>query len=227
MPDEGESMVNVANSMYFNVGTILPIYGETLPKTAKCLAEKEINWVLDPVAIGMGELRQKILMKFKNYRPGIVRGNASEIIALAGLWDLDGGTDKPTNKGVDSTDEVGNAMKAAISVAKFINGAVSVSGEVDLVTDGNIVARSYGGSAYLSKITGAGCALGGVSAVYAACADPFTAALTAVNVFNLAGERAEKLCKGPGSFQAEFLDQLYLASPEDISSVRMDMEIVN
>ena len=36
-------------------------------------------WVLDPVAIGIGELRTDIIKKYKEYKPSIIRGNASEI----------------------------------------------------------------------------------------------------------------------------------------------------
>ncbi len=69
----------------------------------------------------------------------------------------------------------------------------------------------------MEKITGAGCSLGGVCAIYASVADPFTAALAATQHYNLAGSRAEKKANGPASFQMNFLDELYLAKPEEIA----------
>ena len=77
----------------------------------------------------------------------------------------------------------------------------------------------------MEKVTGCGCSLGGVAAVYAAVTDPFTAALTATSIYNLAGSRAEKKAAGPGSFQMHFLDELYLASPEEVAENPWTLEI--
>ena len=82
-------------------------------------------------------------------------------------------------RGVDSTDTVNAAKAAAAALAKWTGGAVAVSGETDLVTDGTVFAYSKGGSHFMEKVTGSGCSLGGVAAVYAAAASPFIAALTA------------------------------------------------
>ena len=68
-----------------------------------------------------------------------------------------------------------------------------------------------------SKITGAGCSLGGVMAIYATQTTSFLAALTGAAVYNLAGARAEEKVQGPGSFQVQFLDELYLATAEEIA----------
>ena len=62
-----------------------------------------------------------------------------------------------------------------------------------------------------------GCSLGGVCAVYASVAEPFIAALTATQIYNLAGSRAEKKCSGSSSFQVQFLDELYNATAEDVA----------
>lgn len=217
LPDEGEFLAKAGGSTYINVGTLLPIYEETLPRTAKTLYELKKPWVLDPVAIGIGAMRTKLLNDFKQYKPSIIKGNASEIIALAGLWKLDGGANTSNVRGVDSTDSVENAKDAAVALAKWTGGAVAVTGKTDLITDGSIVAISHGGSDYMEKITGAGCSLGGVAAVYAAVASPFIAVLTAISVYNLAAKIAETKVDGPGSFQVKFIDELYKASAEDIA----------
>jgi hydroxyethylthiazole kinase len=178
------------------------------------------------VAVGTGSIRSKLLRQFKEYKPTVIRGNASEIIALAGLWGLEGGEVVSKVRGVDSIDTVMEAKTAAVSLAKWTGGAVAVSGKTDLVTDGKVVALSYGGSHFMTKVTGAGCSLGGVAAVYAAVASPFIAALTATAVYNLAGSRAEKKVEGPGNFQTQFLDELYKASAEDIANNPFEIEEV-
>ena len=224
LPDEGEFIANAGGATYINVGTLTPIYEETLPRTAKALFEAKKPWVLDPVAIGIGGLRTKLLLGFKEYKPSVIRGNASEVIALAGLWGLEGGTDQSAVRGVDSTDTVNAAREAAVALAKYTGGAVAVSGKTDLVTDGETVVYSYGGSHFMEKITGSGCSLGGVAAVYATAASPFIAALTATAVYNLAGKRAELRTSAPGSFQTAFLDELYIATAEEIADNPFDME---
>lgn len=226
LPDEGEFLAKAGGAMYINVGTLLPIYEQTLPHVAKVLHETGKPWVLDPVAVGIGTLRTKLLRQFKEYKPTIIRGNASEVIALAGLWELAGGTAVSKVRGVDSTDTVNAAKTAAVALAKWTGGAVAVSGETDLITDGKIVVYSYGGSPFMPKITGSGCSLGGVVAVYATAATPFIAALTATAVYNLAGKRAEKRADGPGSFQVYFLDELYKATAEEIAENPFEIEEV-
>ena len=224
LADVGGFIANAGGATYINVGTLTPIYEETLPRTAKALFEAKKPWVLDPVAIGIGGLRTKLLLGFKEYKPSVIRGNASEVIALAGLWGLEGGTDQSAVRGVDSTDTVNAAREAAVALAKYTGGAVAVSGKTDLVTDGETVVYSYGGSHFMEKITGSGCSLGGVAAVYATAASPFIAALTATAVYNLAGKRAELRACAPGSFQTAFLDELYIATAEEIADNPFDME---
>lgn len=224
LPDEGEGLARICDAMYINVGTLFPIYAETLPKTAKTLHEEQKPWVLDPVAIGLGKMRTDLLTQFKEYKPSIIRGNASEIIALAGLWNVSGGSAVSDVRGVDSTDTVQAAKDAAMALASWTGGAVAVSGKEDLITDGKQVALSRGGSPMMSCITGTGCSLGGVMAVYAAAADPFVAAVTGAAVYNLAGSRAEQYVKGTGSFQTAFIDELYTARPADIAANPFTLE---
>lgn len=225
LPDEGEFLAQAGGATYINVGTLLPIYEETLPRTAKKLAELGKPWVLDPVAIGIGQLRTQLLEQMKPCKPSVIRGNASEIIALANLWEVAGDGGESQVRGVDTTQAVDEAREAAVALAHYTGGAVAVSGEVDLVTDGKVVACSHGGSHFMAKITGSGCSLGGVCAVYACTAEtPLAAALAGVNVYNLAGARAEARTDAPGSFQTAFLDELYKATPEDVARNPFELE---
>ncbi|HHX77363.1 MAG TPA: hydroxyethylthiazole kinase, partial [Firmicutes bacterium] len=178
LPEEGEFLAKAGEATYINIGTLLPVHEEALSLVAKVLHDTGKPWVLDPVAVGVGSLRTRLLRRFKEYKPDVIRGNASEIIALAGLWELDGGSANSRVRGVDSMDSVSAAKTAAFSLAKWTGGAVAVSGKTDLITDGSVVAFSYGGSHFMPKITGTGCSLGGVIAVYLAAASPFIAALS-------------------------------------------------
>lgn len=226
LPDEGECIAQIGGAVYLNMGTLFPVYEETIPRTCKKLFELGKPWVLDPVGLGIGSLRTKLILDMKKYPPKIIRGNASEIIAVAKLWDLDSGSGSAGPVGVDSVDSVEAAEKAAVALARFTGGAVAVSGVEDLITDGKRIVYSKGGSHFMEKITGAGCSLGGVCAVYAAVTDPFTAAVTACQIYNLAGARAEAMSKAPGSFQVNFIDQLYLAGADEVASNPFELKVV-
>lgn len=217
LPDECEAMAKVAPAFYINMGTAMPFYAETLPRAARALCNNRTPWVLDPVGIGMSELRMKILAQFKDFKPTIIRGNASEIIALAKLWQIVDENSGGQVRGVDSTEKVSSAKAAAIELAKFTGGAVAVSGEEDFVTDGTNSILCAGGSVLSTKITGSGCALGGVMAIYAAVATPFIASLTATTIFNIAGTKAAAEAQAPASFKVKFLDTLYTLTGAEIA----------
>ena len=84
LPDEGEALVAGGGAIYLNMGTLFPIYEQTIPRAAKAAHDAGKPWVLDPVGLGIGSLRTQLVNELKQYKPAIVRGNASEIIALAG-----------------------------------------------------------------------------------------------------------------------------------------------
>ena len=224
LPDEGEALGTMSDSFYINVGTLLPSHEETMCRTATALCERKTPWVLDPVGIGLGAVRGHILAHMKDHAPAIIRCNASEAIALADAWGLEGDYATGGVKGVDSTDDVNAARSAAIALARHTKGAVAVSGPVDLITDGQLVAYSQGGSPLMEKVTGFGCALGGVTAVYAACADPFTAALAGSAAFNCAATRAAAQANAPASFKVAFIDELYRATPAGIAANPLAIE---
>lgn len=229
LPDDVLDIAAICGATYINVGTLLPFYKDALADIARGLHDQGKPWVLDPVAAGLGATRTAILESFRDVPPTVVRGNASEIIVLDRMWELSDMTadaGEPTTRpaGVESADEVESAMPAARRIARHLaahsndgQGAVAVSGAVDFVTDGTRDYRLPGGSALMTKITGAGCSLGGVVGTYLAVADPLTAAMAASLHFNRAGEVAEAAAHGPGSFQTEFLDALWNVTAEQIA----------
>ena len=246
LPDDVIDTAEIAGSNYINVGTLLPFFKDALPEIAYKLHKNGKTWVLDPVAAGIGKTRTAILESFRTYPPTIVRGNASEIIALDAMWGLaqhdstvpgtrpagveavdevDSTVPGTRPAGVEAVDEVDSAVDAAKRVARHLAkyspvgaGAVAVSGAVDLVTDGERVFRLPGGSAMMTKITGAGCSLGGVTATYLAVAEPLVAAISASLLYNGASEIAEAKSSGPGSFQVALLDALWNVTAEEVAA---------
>lgn len=225
LADEAEGLAELGGAFYVNCGTLLPPHEASIPAVAAKMHELGKPLVLDPVGIGLGALRASVLRRIRLCKPAIVRGNASEVIALAELWGLDtgaGGSSGPV--GVDSVDAVEDARAAAIAIARFTGGVVAVSGEADTVTDGRVVATSHGGSEMMKAITGMGCSQGGVIAIYATAADPLVAALAGVQVYNLAGRRAAERSGGTGTMQVAFLDELSKATAADIAGNPFELE---
>lgn len=197
---EADVFAAIASGVLINLGTVAPSQQEAMPEAAKAASENNTPWVLDPVAIGALPVRTQLAHRLLDFSPTVVRGNASEIIALAGG---SGG------RGVDSTAAVEEAADAAQAVSQITGGVVAVSGEIDLITDGFRRILCQNGTPMLAQITGAGCSLGAyIAAFVAAGDDPLLATAAAHACFGIAGEKAAAQAKGPGSFGVEFLDEL-------------------
>jgi hydroxyethylthiazole kinase len=168
---------------------------------ATVAGEQSLPWVLDPVAVGATSYRRALGARLVALRPTVIRGNASEILALASAT--------AAGKGADATESVETAETAARALARSCGAVVAVTGEVDFVTDGTRAARVANGHAMMPRVTALGCSLTGVVAAFLAGQDPFEATVAALAYYGLAGERAGATAQGPGSFQTAFLDELY------------------
>ncbi|HBP95078.1 MAG TPA: hydroxyethylthiazole kinase, partial [Pantoea agglomerans] len=94
-------------------------------------------WTLDPVAVGALTLRSDFCQQLLNQQPAVIRGNASEILALA--QQASGG------RGVDTLHQADAALDAAQQLAETWSTLVVVTGEVDYATDGQRLLAVHGG----------------------------------------------------------------------------------
>jgi hydroxyethylthiazole kinase len=164
-------------------------------------------WVLDPVGCGATAYRTGVAAQLAAQRPSIIRGNASEIMSLAGAAGAGG-------KGVDSTVGSSDAVSAAAALARRSGAVVVVTGATDYATDGNTVVAIGGGHELMTLSTGMGCALSAVTAAFAAVAPPLVAASAALAVYGAAGKLAASKLRGPGHLPAELFDALYVLDAE-------------
>lgn len=201
IPGEARPFAAVASGVLLNLGTPSHEQREAMIEAAESANAAGTPWVLDPVAVGSLPVRTELAHRLVRLAPTVIRGNASEIRALAGAG---AGAD-----GVDAADAVDDVRDAAVSLARSSGAVVAVSGPVDLITDGDRVVRIANGDPILTVVTGAGCALGGVvAAALATHDDPFTATVAACTVYGVAAQRAAEVAHGPGSFVPAFLDAL-------------------
>jgi hydroxyethylthiazole kinase len=200
--EEAAEFAQLASALVVNIGTLSPDWAEAMLDAARVAGGRSIPWVLDPVAVGATAFRVKTATDLLPLRPTVVRGNASEILALAGA--------AGRGKGVDSTDESTDAVEAATELATRTGGVVAVTGAVDVVTDGRTTLRVVGGDPLMARVTAMGCAASAMVGAFAAVADePLVATASALAVFGLAGERAAGAAEGPGSMRWRLLDELH------------------
>ena len=208
--EEVEEMAGLASSLVLNIGTLSSPWIEAMVLAGRAARAKGIPAVLDPVGAGATALRTATALRLlEEASPRILRGNASEIRALA---DLGGGT-----RGVDAAHPVEGALEAARMLSRRWGCVVTVSGPTDLVVREDRVARCHNGHPIMARVTGMGCTATALMGAFAAVdPDPFRAAASAMAVMGVAGEVAFGKCSGPGSFQVAFLDALAGLRKEDL-----------
>lgn len=209
IPGEAGGFAAEAAGVLVNLGMPTGEQSQAMCEAAGAAGEAGTPWVLDPVAVGSLRVRTELARQLLAMRPTVLRGNPSEIIALAGAGT--GGC------GVDTSDSVDDAVSSARALARLTGGVVAVSGPVDLVVDPEHEVWLENGDAMLTRITGGGCALGGVIAALAGCVENrFMATVVAVTAYNIAAELAAVRCSGPGTFVPAFLDALAGLEAQDL-----------
>ena len=214
-PRESGEFARIASAVGINIGTPSPSWVDGMTAAAEAAHAVGTPWVLDPVAVGATAYRREIVAGLLRHGPTVIRGNGSEIIAIA--------TSRAGGRGVDSDADSMDALQAARSLAQQQSTVVVVTGAQDIVTDGTRVAVVHGGDARMPMVTALGCS---ASALVAACcgvgADPFDASVTAMVMLASAGARAGTRADGPGSLRVHLIDELAALTAERLGAVRID-----
>lgn len=208
--DEVEEMAGIASSLVINIGTLEAAWVEAMLIAGKTALTKSTPIVFDPVGAGATTYRSKVCKQLiEECKPSIIRGNASEIIAL-----LD--TEVQT-KGVDSTNTSDSALNSAKALALQTNAVVVISGETDYITNGATVETVKNGNPMMAKVTGMGCTATAIVGAFSAVnKNLLEAAAHGMAVMGITGEIAASISKGNGSLQINFLDTLFNLDEEAI-----------
>ncbi len=213
--DEVADMAAIAGALVINIGTLDAEWVESMLIAGKAKREAGSVVVLDPVGVGATRYRTETAWKIiETCQPTIIRGNASEIMALVNA-DI-------RSKGVDSSCASDAAVDSAKKLAVRTGAVVVVSGEVDYITDGDRMETIRNGSSLMPLVTAMGCTASSMVGAFAAInSDAFEASLHAMALMGVAGERAAAQSAGPGSLLTHFVDALYnLTGDELAESVR-------
>lgn len=212
--EEVAEVVALAAALTINMGTFSPAWVAAAELAAGEARRLGRPWVLDPVGVGATAFRRDNGRRLSALGPGVVRGNASEIRALAGIAGTGIGS---AGKGVDTADSVESAAEAADLVARRLGCVVAVTGAVDRVTDGQRIATVANGHAMMTRVTALGCSLTAVTgACLAVQPDAFLATVHALALVGVAGEQAARQATGPGSLRVGYLDRLYALAPREL-----------
>lgn len=200
--DEAAQFSGFADALLINVGTLTRDRRDAMQAAVSAANRAGTPWTLDPVAVGALTFRTEFCQQLLSQQPAAIRGNASEILALA--------NQAAGGRGVDSLHQADAAISAAQQLARDYHSIVVVTGEVDYVTDGHNTLAIPGGSPLMTRVVGTGCALSAVVAGFASLpGERLQHVAAACRVMSLAGERAARQVQGPGSFVAAFLDELW------------------
>ncbi len=215
-PEETDEFITIADALVINVGTLSAPAAISMDSAASAARMHGKPWLLDPVAAGLLTFRDEAIRKLLRHRPSIIRGNASEIMAVARIAGLT--QDSATPHGVDNRHQASEAEALAVKLARHCFCAVVATGAVDVVTDGKTVVRLGNGSPLAPRVTALGCSMSSVMAAYLALTEPFDAALGATILYGVVGDIAGEAARGPASFRTAFLDTLYSIRASDLAS---------
>ncbi|BBO68537.1 hydroxyethylthiazole kinase [Desulfosarcina alkanivorans] len=221
---EVADMAAMAGALVLNIGTLSESWIEAMVLAAGAANQRGIPVILDPVGAGATGFRTRTVMHIlRQVDVSVIRGNASEVFSLS--------DHSVTTRGVDSSLSLSDGIvDSAGAIARQHGCIVAISGERDLITDGDRVLRVANGVPLMTRVTGLGCGLSAVTGAFCAVAgeDLLAATAAAFGFYGLCGQLAFDASDRPGSFYVAFLDALYAAGSaeiDDLLDIRQDGSI--
>ncbi len=217
-PREVEEGIENACALVCNMGAIG--YAGSMVLAGKRANRLGKPAVFDPVGVGGTTLRRDTGARLlEEVHFSVIRGNASEIRWLAGEGTRGSGVDVSLADAV-TEENLPQAAQMVRRLAQKTGSVVAVSGEIDLVTDGNRTAAFRNGCPTMARITGSGCMLTALTGAFCGAApdDCFAAACTAAAAMGVCGELAEKrrleTKAGNASFRIYLIDAVFNLTEE-------------
>lgn len=209
---EVEEMVAISHALVVNIGTLDEYWVESMILAARKANSVNKPWVLDPVGAGATSYRDNVLSELLILNPTVIRGNASEIIALSKA-------NITATKGVDSTAKSDEAIQAAENLVRNYGSIVCISGETDIIINGNDKIFLKNGHEMMTKVTGLGCTASALIGAFIGVIENKTeAVVAAMSLLSISGQLAANKSAGPGSLQLHIIDKLYNITEEEFSA---------
>ena len=223
-PDDVADIQTICGGLVLNIGTLNKQTIAGMHVAGKKATELGHPIVLDPVGAGASALRTRTAGELlDNYGVAVIRGNMSEMKALAGAASSTRGVDANPDDAV-TEDNLAESAAFAKALASKTGAVIAITGAIDIVADESRAVAIRNGSPIMGKITGTGCMLSCVVAAYAV-ANPdmlFEAVVAAVAGSGVAGEMALARMQpvdGNASFRTYLIDALYNMNGEALEAV--------
>jgi len=207
-PEEVEEMVGLASALVLNIGTLSEHWIEAMLLAGRVATERGIPVVLDPVGAGATAYRTDTARRIlEQVGVTVLRGNAGEVATLVGA--------DAEVRGVESIASGLEPAELAREAGRQLGLVASVTGPVDLVSDGERTLAVANGHPLLASVTGTGCISSALSGCFLAAKpeEPLEAAAEALAALGVAAEDAAAGAEGPGTFHARLYDALAALDP--------------
>ena len=224
--EELEEVVTIADALVINIGKLSKEQINSMNVSAKAANETDTPIILDPVGVGVTELRNKTTTDLiNNYNMAAIRGNITEIKSIAKLVGVidENNTAKGVDVNIDDiiTEENLSANGEIIrELAEKLDTTILASGPIDILSDGKTTIAIDNGDDMMPLITGSGCMLSSIVGSCIGGSTPLEGSLVAILAMNLAGEKArakvDEKDEGTGSFRAYLIDYLYKTNAESL-----------
>lgn len=202
--DDIFDLIKMSNALVLNIGTLNKRVVEAMLFIGKEANKLGVPIVFDPVGAGATKLRTEVSLNILNeINVSVLRGNMSEIKSLVGL--------DSNIKGVDSVEKMDGAEDISRLAAKKFSCVVGISGEVDVISNGESIYKILNGHKILTKVTGTGCMVTSlIGSFLGAGCDPLTSCISGYAVMGLCGEEAyKKSGNNIGTFKVKLFDEIF------------------
>lgn len=201
-PAEAEEITSICQGLELNMGTLSEGHIRAMLKAGKKANQMGLPIILDPVGVGASRFRKEAAKQLMdNLRIAVIRGNLSEMIALATDRQNQGGVDAQSSDWITRTN-LSEIARFARNFADASQAVIAITGETDMVADSRQVFSIFNGHPMMSQVTGTGCQLSALTAAFAA-ANPeniLEATAAAVCTMGICGQQAgERLAAGEGT----------------------------
>ncbi len=237
-PREVEEITAISRALTVSYANITDARMESIFIAGYKAKTVEIPCVIDAVGVTCSSMRMEEVQRFiHKCSPTVIKGNISEIKALAGMSFQNTGIDvgKEDILKKENKDALHSFGKALCQYSQTVGATIVCTGEVDVIANKDRYCFVYNGSSYMAKVTGTGCILTCILGVYLGNCQKnqyFQAVVLSLLTMGIAGELAEEKNRqentnrvGMGSYHITFLDSISLLTDKQIGE-KANYEIV-
>jgi len=212
-PAEVSEITACSKALAINLGNINDTRMKSILLSGKTAREKNIPSIIDIVGVGCSALRLDFTKKFiLECQPSVIKGNMSELKALCGMESGAKGIDVGEKDAI-TNDNLVNSIAILKSLSSKTGSVVAATGVVDIITDGTDTYLMENGCEMLSMITGTGCMLNVLTAVFISNKNIMGGTVLATALMGICGELSQN-AKGTATFRTTLLDSIFSISDD-------------